>query len=75
MGFFFGIMYIFVFVVVTEEELNKTCGVGIVVTDAEIVKLVSKAIETEKAQLLEDRYYFPMGKKKKKYRRGQKLTS
>ena len=45
----------------TEEELNKTCGVGIVVSDAEIAKLVAKAIEAEKAQLLEDRYYFPVG--------------
>ena len=46
----------------TLDELNKTCGVGIVVSDAEITAAVRKSIEADKAAIVEERYHFNSGK-------------
>lgn len=43
------------------EELEKYCGVGIVVTPEEIEKVVEKLIAGHKNELLEKRYRFNTG--------------
>jgi hypothetical protein len=45
----------------TPAEIDTACGVGVVVSDADIAKAISKAIESNKAELTEDRYHFPIG--------------
>lgn len=46
----------------TLDELNKTCGVGVVVSDAEITAAVRKSIEADKATIVEERYHYNSGK-------------
>ena len=45
----------------TADELYKACGVGVVVSDADIAAAVAKAIDGDKAALVEDRYHYATG--------------
>ena len=46
---------------VCDVELEKACGVGIVVSDADIAAAVKKAIEKDKAGIVEERYHYNVG--------------
>ena len=40
------------------EELERACGVGVVISDEEIQSIVEGCIEANKATLIEQRYQF-----------------
>ena len=47
--------------VVGNAEFEKEAGVGIEVSDDDVVKYVTELIESNKAELVEDRYQFNVG--------------